>query len=232
MKRFSQVAAFVLAGGASSRMGRDKGFMELLGVPLIVRTARLIGPLVATVTIVGPPERYGAFGLRVIADQNIGKKESGGISQGPLAGIASALSETLLPWNLILASDLPYLSRDWLNWLLASAVESQSQVVLPRTSHGLEPLAAIYRRECATPIAHALRLGIRKVTDALADLQVQIVDESEWRKFDPDGSVLSNMNTPADYDKAREWWETAAAKRAGKIKPNRKGQAARQRRKK
>lgn len=231
MKRFSQVGAFILAGGASSRMGRDKGLMELLGEPLIVRTARLIEPLVATVTIVGPPERYSAVGLRVIADQEIGRKESGGNPQGPLAGIASALAATHSPWNLILASDLPYLRRDWLDWLLTSAVKSQSQVVLPRTSRGLEPLAAVYRRECATSIAHALRRGVRKVTDALTDFQVQTVAESEWRKFDPDGRVLSNMNTPSDYDKARAWWEAAAAKQTRKIKSKRKGGAAPRRRK-
>jgi molybdenum cofactor guanylyltransferase len=230
MKRYSQVAAFILAGGASSRMGRDKGLMEFLGVPLIVRTARLIEPLVATVTIVGPPERYGAFGLRVIADRDTAEKESGGHTQGPLAGIAGALASTFAPWNLILASDLPYLTRDWLNWLLARIAESQSQILVPRTRRGLEPLAAVYRRECATPIAQALSRGVRKVTNALAELQVQIVEESEWRKIDPDGRVLTNMNTPADYDEARAWWEAAAPRQSKKAKPGRKRQAAPRRR--
>ncbi len=212
-------------------MGRDKGLMELLGVPLIIRTARLIEPLVAGVTIVGPPERYGSLTLRVITDKDIKNEHVRGASQGPLAGIASALAATHSPWNLILASDLPYLRRDWLNWLLASAVESQSQVVLPRTSRGLEPLAAVYRHECAAPIARALRRGVRKVTDALAELQVHTVAESEWRKFDPDGRILSNMNTPADYDEARAWWERAAAKQARKFKSKRKGEAGPRRRK-
>ena len=219
MKRYSQVAAFVLAGGASSRMGRDKALMELLGVPLVVRTARLIEPLVAAVTIVGRPERYRSFGLRVIADQEIGEKGSDGHTLGPLVGIASALASTLVPWNLMLASDLPYLNRDWLHWLLGRAAESQSQIVMPRTHRGLEPLAAVYRRECAASIAHALGRGVRKVTDALAELQVQTVEESEWRKFDPDGRVLSNMNTPADYDEARAWWEASASRQSKKAKP-------------
>jgi len=216
MKRHSQVAAFVLAGGVSSRMGRDKGLMELMGVPLIVRTARLIEPLVATVAIVGPPERYSAFGVRVIADQEIGEKESGGQTQGPLLGIASALAATIAPWNLILACDLPYLTRDWLNWLLARAMDSQSQIVMPRTPRGLEPLAAVYRRECAGPIAEALARGVRKVTEGLAGLQVQAVDAHEWREVDPDGRVLNNMNTPADYDEARAWWEAKTTRQARK----------------
>src|SRR5579862_1975704 len=187
MKCYSQVAGFILAGGASSRMGRDKGLMEFLGVPLIVRMASLVEPLVATVQIVGPLERYKPYGLRVIADKNFGKKEKGGKTLGPLAGIASALAVSSKPWNLILASDLPYLTRAWLSWLLAVAVNSQSQVVMPRTHRGLEPLAAVYRRECAAPIADALKRGVRKVTDALAEFQLQTVEESKWLRIDPEG---------------------------------------------
>ena len=229
MKRYSQVAAFVLAGGASSRMGRDKALMELLGVPLVVRTARLIEPLVAAVTIVGRPERYRSFGLRMIADREIGEKGSDVHTLGPLVGIASALASTLVPWNLMLASDLPYLTCDWLNWLLGRAVELQSQIVMPRTRRGLEPLAAVYRRECAPSIARALERGVRKVTDALAELQVQTIEESEWRKIDPDGRVLSNMNTPADYDEARAWWEASALRQSKKVKLKRKREAGRRR---
>jgi len=231
MKRHSQVAAFVLAGGASSRMGRDKGLMELMGVPLIVRTARLVKPLVAAVAIVGPPERYGAFGVRVIADQKIGEKESGGHTQGPLVGIASALAANIAPWNLILACDLPYLTRDWLNWLLARALDSRSQIVMPRTPRGLEPLAAVYRRECAGPVAQALARGVRKVTEGFAGLQVQAVDAHEWREVDPDGRVLRNMNTPADYDEARTWWEATGTRQSKKAKTKRKREAAPRQRK-
>lgn len=107
-------------------MGRDKGLLEIAGVPLIVRTACLVEPLVDTVTIVGAPERYCTLGLRVIADQAVGEKQRGGHPQGSLAGIASALAATSASWNLILACDLPYLTRDWLNWLIARAMDSQA----------------------------------------------------------------------------------------------------------
>ncbi len=200
-------------------MGRNKALMELLGVPIVVRTARLIEPLVVAVTIVGRPELYSTFGLQVIADHEVGEKGSGGRPLGPLAGIASALAATSAPWNLILASDLPYLTRKWLNWLLGRAADSQAQIVMPRTRRGLEPLAAVYRRECAAPIARALDRGVRKVTDALVELRVQTVEESEWRKIDSDGRVLSNMNTPADYDEARAWWEASASRQFKKAKP-------------
>jgi molybdenum cofactor guanylyltransferase len=211
MKRYSQVAAFILAGGVSSRMGREKGLLEFGGEPLIVRTARLVESLVTEVTIVGPPERYAALGLRAIADQNIGGREGIETVRTPLVGIATALNMTKMPWNLILACDLPYLTAAWLDWLLARAVDSSAQIVMPRSSGGLEPLAAVYRRECAARIAAALESGVRKVTDAMAEFRTEQLSESDWKIHDLQGRVLRNMNTPLDYEEARKLLETGSS---------------------
>ena len=206
MKRRRQVAAFILSGGASSRMGRDKGLLDFGGVPLIVHSAHLIEPLVACVTVVGPPRRYAVMGLRAIADQGTAGRGSKRIRCGPLAGISTALAATRLPWNLIVACDLPYLSRAWLEWLISRAIRSRGQVVIPRTGRGLEPLAAVYRRECGAPIAAALSRGARKVTDVIEELRMDVVYQREWRRLDPRALVLKNMNTPEDYAEARKWW--------------------------
>jgi molybdopterin-guanine dinucleotide biosynthesis protein A len=206
VKRHRQVAAFILTGGASSRMGRDKGLLDFGGVPLIVHMARLIEPLVASVTVVGSPRRYAALGVPAIADQESVDRESKGIQRGPLTGIATALAKTRWPWNLIIACDLPYLSGAWLEWLLSRATPSRGQVVIPRSAHGLEPLAAVYRRECGGPIAAALARGARKVTDVIEQLRMDVIYPREWRRLDPRALVLKNMNTPGDYDEARKWW--------------------------
>src|SRR4030081_3887792 len=103
VKRRRQVAGFILAGGASSRMGRDKGLLDFGGVPLIVHTAQLLEPLVAEVTVVGSPSRYAQFGSRAIGDDARGQDGRG---CGPLAGIATALAATRAQWNLIIACDL------------------------------------------------------------------------------------------------------------------------------
>jgi molybdopterin-guanine dinucleotide biosynthesis protein A len=207
MKRYNQISAFILSGGASSRMGKEKGLLEFGGEPLIVRTARLLEPLVAAITVVGSPERYRSLGLSAVADMVCGiPNENGGI-QGPLAGIATALSVTGTTWNLILACDLPYLTAEWLDWLLARAMLSGKEIVMPRTSRGLEPLAAVYRRECAPRIVASLGRGIRKVTEAMQEFRIEFVTEQEWRGFDPDGKILRNMNTPADYEEARRCLE-------------------------
>jgi molybdopterin-guanine dinucleotide biosynthesis protein A len=189
-------------------MGREKGLLEFGGEPLIVRTARMIEPLVTEVTVVGPPERYAALGLRTIADQNLRGEERIESVRTPLVGIVTALSATYLPWNLILACDLPYLTAAWLDWLLSRAVDSSAQIVVPRTSGGLEPLAAVYRRECAATIMAALERGVRKVIDAMAEFHVEFLLESDWNKIDPESRVLKNMNSPSDYEEARKWLET------------------------
>ena len=228
MKRYSQVAGFILAGGASSRMGRDKGLLDFGGVPLILHTARLLEPLVTEVTVVGSPHRYAALGLRAIADENDAQTRSGTDKpgRGPLAGIAAALAATRSRWNVIVACDLPYLSAEWLDWLISRALRSRGEAVVPRTERGIEPLAAVYRRECGAPIAAALARGVRKVSDAIEELRLDLVYPREWRRIDPNGLVLRNMNAPGDYEEARNWW---AAKRLGaneRVKKPRSGAEA------
>ncbi len=195
MNRYDQVAGVILAGGSSSRMGRDKALLEIEGVPLVVRAARLVEPLVAGVTVVGPPERYAPLGLRVIPDDFAGA--------GPLGGIATALRHSTSAWNLIVGCDLPFLTASWLDWLIARAVASRDDVLLPETLRGGEPLCAMYRASCAARVAAAVARGVRKVTDGLAGLAIQHVAESEWQAIVPGELLFKNMNTPADYEEAR-----------------------------
>lgn len=207
VKRHQQIAAFILAGGVSSRMGREKALLELGGVPLILRTARLAESLVSEVTIVGLPERYAALRFPVLPDLEFFEPEGTEMVRTPLVGIATALTGTKMPWNLILACDLPYLTAGWLDWLLDRADRSSAQVVMVRSSGGLEPLAAAYRMDCAAPIVAALNRGIRKVTDALDGFRMEFLSEQESGEHDREGRVLRNMNSPADYEEAKRWLE-------------------------
>jgi molybdenum cofactor guanylyltransferase len=213
VKRYDQVSAFILTGGASARMGRPKGLLEFGGRPLILRIARVVEPLTSCVTLIGAPELYAILGLEIIEDRQFSEPSKSDDRPGPLAGIATALSATRTDWNLILACDLPYLSRDWLAWLLARAMISDRKIIMPRTSGGVEPLAAIYRRECAPQIIAALQRGVRKVTEAIEPFRIEFVGESEWRHIDSEGRVLRNMNAPEDYEEARKWMEAQLSRK-------------------
>jgi molybdopterin-guanine dinucleotide biosynthesis protein A len=198
MARYDKVEGFILAGGESSRMGRAKGWLEMGGVPVIVRTARLVEPMVARVTLVGGEDRAASRALRFIPDERAGR--------GPLGGILSALRNSTGEWNLVLGCDLPYLTAEWLEYLIQRALGSQADVVLPHSAGGAEPLCALYRTRCVDVLATALERGVRKVTDGLAGLAVEDVPPSEWKAFDSTGRLLKNMNTPEDYEEARAFF--------------------------
>jgi molybdenum cofactor guanylyltransferase len=219
MPLFPNVEAFILVGGKSSRMDRDKAVLELNGVPLIQRAADLLAPLVAQITLVtsasqtanpGDTNRYSTFGLPMLTDR--------WANVGPLGGIVTALANAQSPWCLILACDMPFITKEWVTFLLGQIVQSESNagvptnnrkalkqidVIIPVTTRGLEPLCAIYRASCASTLAAALDRGVRKVTDALAELNLQRIAENEWRQYSPDGNLFGNLNTWQDYLEAQ-----------------------------
>src|SRR5579864_2526916 len=189
------IEGFILAGGESSRMGRDKALLELSGEALIVRTARLVESASERCTVVGDSVRLEGFELDVIEDEFPGA--------GPLGGIATALRASEVEWNLIVACDLPYLTRAWLEFLIGRAVRSDADAVLPMNERGAEPLCAMYHKRAESAIRAALDRGVRKVTDGLAEVRVEFVEPQEWKGFDSDGLLFKNMNSPADYEEAK-----------------------------
>ena len=98
-------------------MGMDKGLLEIDEAPLIVRTVRLLDAVAGVATVVGRPETYQRLGLHAIGDDWPGC--------GPLGGIATALRASDAEWNLIVACDLPYLTRQWLEFLARRARETE-----------------------------------------------------------------------------------------------------------
>jgi molybdenum cofactor guanylyltransferase len=188
------IAAYILAGGQSSRMGRDKAMLAPGGTPLLMRTAALLALLAGPPIIVGPPARYSALGYDVIPDD--------GASIGPLGGIATALRHSNQVWNLIVGCDLPFLTSPWLDYLMGRAVESNADAVIPQSAAGAEPLCAMYRKTCVTPVLAAIDRGTRKVTDAFAALKIDVVTPQEWKPFDESGHLFKNMNAPGDFEEA------------------------------
>jgi molybdopterin-guanine dinucleotide biosynthesis protein A len=190
------IAAFILAGGESSRMGTNKALLELGGMPLVVRTAHLVESASGTKpTIVGSPEIYARLRLHAIRDDWPGA--------GPLGGIATALRASESPWNLIVACDLPYLTKAWLEHLIHRAKRSHADALVPLNDAGAEPLCAIYNKSSESAIWLALDRGVRKVTDGLAGLRAEHIEPREWKAFDSEGLLFKNMNSAADYEEAK-----------------------------
>jgi molybdenum cofactor guanylyltransferase len=195
MSSNQQIAGFILAGGESSRMGRDKALLELGGESLIVRTARLVEAVVGDAFVVGDAPAYRALGLRTIADDWPGA--------GPLGGIATALRASSVPWSLVVACDMPYLTKAWLEFLVSRALASQADAVVAMNGGGAEPLCAAYSKRAERSFRALLDGGMRKVHDSLKSIRVETIEPAEWKAFDSEGLLFKNMNSPADYEEAR-----------------------------
>ncbi len=170
---------------------------------MVTRAARLAQPYAASVSIVAPQERYTHLGWPILPDRWPGA--------GPLGGIATALGATRMDWNLILGCDLPYLTPEWVSWLISRALESPACAVVPESGRGLEPMAAMVHRSCGPALTAAIERGVRRVTEGLSEIFFERLSALEWAQFDPTGMLLQNMNTPEDYAEARRRIEGPAS---------------------
>jgi molybdenum cofactor guanylyltransferase len=197
---FARVGGFVLAGGGSTRFGQDKALVKIGDEVLLARLCFVIRCVTSSVRIVGSPEKYSRFGAECITDRWPG--------EGPLGGIITALNaaaeaEGGAEWNLIIGCDMPFLTAEWLAYLVQRAQTSDAEVVAPRSAHGLEPLCACWRTSGAEKLQRAFESGVRKVTEGMKHLAMEVLDETHWKRFDSADRLFWNMNTLSDYDEAK-----------------------------
>lgn len=194
MKYALDATAFILAGGKSSRMGRDKAFLQLRDETLLAHALKLSAAITKEVKIVGDATKFSAFG-RVVEDVYP--------NRGPLGGIHAALSTSSTDLNLMLAVDLPFVGADFLQYLLARARESTAIVTLPRAAGGLQPLCAVYRRPFAEIAEEALRNGRNKIDSLFAKAGTCVIEDDELVRFGFSPEMFRNLNTPDDLEKAQ-----------------------------
>ncbi len=200
-QRLPLTAGYVLAGGASSRFGKNKALVELGGKSVLARMLEVVGESgVRQTVVVGAKHTYREFGARCLEDKWPG--------EGPLGGIVTALGRSLADkhgyrWNLIVSCDMPFLTADWLKYLIERAAHSASEVVLAHSAHGPEPLCACWRTDAVETLQAAFERGVRRVTEGISVLRAEVLDERDWKRFDSAGRLFWNMNTAADYDEAR-----------------------------
>lgn len=195
----STVNGYVMAGGASTRFGFDKARAELNGETMLARMCKLVKDVTGCVSIVAPFGRYREFGERLVDDHWPG--------EGPLGGIISALMDARTRshepgWCLIVGCDMPFLTPEWLGYLKDRTLTTSAVVVAPQSALGLEPLCACWHTSATGQLQYSFEDGIRKVTDALKRVSMDVVDEKEWKRFDKIGRIFWNMNTPAEYREA------------------------------
>jgi molybdopterin-guanine dinucleotide biosynthesis protein A len=188
------VSAAIMAGGRSRRMGRDKAWLDVGdGRPIVQRVIDEVRAVADEVFLVANDEKFRTLGLRVVPD----RFPKGGVLGGIATGIAAATHERVL----VVACDMPFLRRETLRLLLASA--EGVDAVVPRIGGEHETLHALYTKACLAPIERALADGRMRVISFFDDVRVRTLDEDELRRVDPALESFTNVNTPEELDAVR-----------------------------
>lgn len=178
----------VLAGGRSSRMGRDKALIERNGFTLLELAIERLRPHAREVLVIGDPAKYTSDRALVVPDDMPG--------QGPLGGILTALRRARYVRMLVTACDMPALD-DRLLVRLKQALANGGDAVVPRHAQGIEPLAAAYHKHCLEAFERQLNKGELKMSTALQAVDVRFLDlepgAQGWAK-----DLFRNINAPTD----------------------------------
>jgi molybdopterin-guanine dinucleotide biosynthesis protein A len=187
-------AAFVLAGGQSTRMVADKAFVPLEGRTLLDHALALANSVSSEVRIVGSREKFAALG-EVVEDEFP--------QHGPLGGIHAALRASGSELNLMLAVDMPFVEVRFLEYLFQEADRhARAIVTIPRADGAWQTLCAVYRKPFADLAEQALRAGKNKIDPLFREITMCILDEPELttQQFSP--NMFRNLNTPEEIQQA------------------------------
>jgi molybdopterin-guanine dinucleotide biosynthesis protein A len=119
---------------------------------------------------------------------------------GALGGIYTAIVASPHERTLVVACDLPFLSAPLLQFMAGI----DADLVIPRTPRGYEPLCAVYSRACAEPIRQRLERHELAASVLPDGIRVAEVGSEVLAAYDPDDLLFVNVNTPHDYEHAKE----------------------------
>lgn len=187
------VSGILLAGGRGVRFRGDKRVARVRGVPLLDRTADLLGSVAEDVVVVTRNEAGLRGWWRCVQDEIP--------DRGPMGGLLTGLRAIRHERALVLAVDMPLVTVGFLTYLVEA--EAEADITLPRWER-VEPLVGVYARGCIPPLAASLEQG----RDSLAEfvqttaLAVRFVGEEEIRRFGDPRHLFFNINTPEDVERA------------------------------
>ena len=186
------LSVVVQAGGASRRMGQDKGLMLFRGQPLVQRVVQRLDGLGSEILVTtNHPEGYAFLGVPLVGDRIA--------DYGALGGLYTALSAAAGPLVAVVACDMPFIS---LPLLLAAAgilLEDEFDAVVPHPEDGLQPFHAVYRREACLPlIEEAIAAQKRRVDAWFGAARLYFLRGVEISRSDPSGLAFLNVNTPEE----------------------------------
>ncbi|MBK6522170.1 MAG: molybdenum cofactor guanylyltransferase [Bacteroidia bacterium] len=189
MREPIQINAYVLCGGKSTRMGTEKGLVNLQGKEFVRHITDTLKRITDSIAIIANNNGYERFGYNIIGDL---VKE-----KGPLAGIYTGLMHSNKELNLFLSCDIPLVKEEAIIHLIESSVKNEGATV---TEHNgkTEPLFAVYRKTQATLIKELLDKDELSVMNSLSIIGSQKIPLSGESFYDE--KMLCNINTKKELE--------------------------------
>ena len=179
------------------RLGRNKASETISSTSLLQRVILQLGFFNSDIIVVTAakqsfPRLTSQSRLRIVADTYPAK--------GPLVGIYTGLTTSGSFYNLVVACDMPFLNRDLLQYM--TQVTDDSDLVVPRLGAMVEPLHAVYSKNCLAPAESLLKQGNLSVYQLFPLVKVRYIEAEEIDRFDPQHLSFFNINTEADQESA------------------------------
>lgn len=197
-----EVEGFILAGGASSRMGRDKAHLRLGGQTLVERASAALSAIARNIAVVSAKETAKELGFTVVADLHL--------KRGALGGLHAALHAARARWAAVLSCDLPFVTGELfvrLAELVAEAEEDFDAVVPFQPDGRPQPLCALYRPAACLAAIEAMlaedELRPRRLLERVRARRVELGEVSDLKSSE---AFFLNVNTPEDYARACARW--------------------------
>lgn len=191
------VEGFILAGGASSRMGEDKSRLSLGGRTFVESAAGALRAVATRVSVVSSRQDAESHGLPVVEDLHAGL--------GALGGLHAAFTSCRAEWAALVACDLPFVTGELLSRLLSKCTDETDAVVPVQEDGRVQPLCALYRaRVCLEQIEELIRAGELRPRVLLSRVRARLVAFEEFRGLKDSTRFFVNVNTPEDYARAQD----------------------------
>jgi molybdopterin-guanine dinucleotide biosynthesis protein A len=190
----TDVGAFILAGGKSTRMGTEKAFLEFAGTTLLDRTLDIARQVIDDVRIVGRAERFAIYGP-IVYDVYP--------DRGPLGGIHAALRSSTTTLNLVLAVDMPFIEARFLRYLVEQARANVAAVTVPFAAGRFQTLCAVYRRSFADLAEESLLKNHNKIDPLFTAENTRVITQEEIERLAFPAAMFDNLNTREDVERAR-----------------------------
>jgi len=167
-------------------MGENKAFIQIEGVPIVKRIYDLFRELFQEVIIVTNQKHlFSNFDSKIYSDLIPGK--------GALGGLYTGIFFSSFQHSFCVACDMPFIKKSLVQYLIEYI--DDADVIVPRTKDGLQPLHAIYSKNCVGPMKRMIEQGKSKIIDIYNQVNVKIVDEKDFICFDPGRESFINVNT-------------------------------------